>query len=117
MTTNTTPTPGNTDPRVAELTGQLLALTDDPTLTAPERQAAIQTLIGDAAERLRVEGGSRALRELAAEWRQAYSAEFFPCDADTMADINARAGRNATARVAAYFARHWADTLDERANH
>ena len=59
---------------------------------------------------------AQALRDLADEWREAYSADIFPCGADDLRHINATSGPNSTAKVAAYFARHWADVLSARAD-
>lgn len=59
---------------------------------------------------------AQALNSLANEWREAYSADIFPCSDDDLHHINATSGQNSTAKVAAYFARHWADVLSDRAD-
>ena len=59
---------------------------------------------------------AQALNSLADEWREAYSADIFPCSDDDLHRINATSGQNSTAKVAAYFARHWADVLSDRAD-
>ena len=58
---------------------------------------------------------AQALNSLADEWREAYSADIFPCNDDDLRHINATSGQNSTAKVAAHFARHWAGVLSDRA--
>jgi len=59
-------------------------------------------------------GCQDTIRDLAAELRDSYPEDVFPCDSATLAQVNRDAGENATARVAAHMMRHWAGVLGAR---
>lgn len=54
-----------------------------------------------------------AVHDLTTSWRAAYAEAMFPCDAAYLNHVNATAGPNTTARVAAYMMRHWAEVLEQ----
>ena len=76
----------------------------------PERLAEFDRAI----ERMKAAVWDEALAEVSRQFSEAYHADIFP--EPDFAQINRDAGPNSTARVAAAFARHWANALPSTSN-